>query len=83
MSGTCPQLANRARESGQGTVLAVFILGLVIAMFSWFASASLERRQNEAALLARKMNLRNAELKLAMAFYSPDFANKKFFKAIP
>jgi hypothetical protein len=71
------------QRSGQGTLLAVLMLGIGMALFSWVASSSLEQRRVDSELLIRKLDIKNFERRLDQAFRSPNFLRENFVMANP
>jgi hypothetical protein len=69
------------QRSGQGTLLAVLMLGIGMALFSWVASSSLEQRRLESQNLIRKIQIKNLERRLDQAFRSPNFVRENFIQA--
>jgi hypothetical protein len=78
-----PFVFSRLEKSGQGTLAAVFILGVAMAVFSWVAMASLDRRDKESLITSRQFALRSLELQLQQMMRSPNYVNALFFKKNP
>lgn len=66
-------------RQGQGSLLAIAILGVLLSAFSWIASASLLNRKKEVVAFSRKLRVHNQEVVLQNLLRSPEYLNNKFF----